>query len=48
MRSTIEVKWVDTNEQNTHAVGFISTMGVHVVNRSEFDETGNPLSCIWI
>lgn len=36
------VKYVDVNEQNPQAVGFYKHMGFKIIQRSEFDEQGNP------
>lgn len=36
------VNYVDVNEQNPQAVGFYKHMGFKIIQRSEFDEQGNP------
>lgn len=36
------VSFVDVNEQNPHAVGFYKHFGFEVIDRTEFDEQGNP------
>lgn len=39
---SLKVKYVDVNEQNSQALGFYRHMGFHVMDRSEFDDQGNP------
>ena len=38
---TLNINYVDVNEQNPQAVGFYKHMGFEIFKRSEFDEQGN-------
>lgn len=40
--NTLNIKYVDVNEQNIQGVGFYKHMGFDTFKRSEFDEQGNP------
>ncbi|SHJ96009.1 putative acetyltransferase [Clostridium cavendishii DSM 21758] len=40
--NSLNIKYVDVNEQNIQGVGFYKHMGFDVFKRSEFDEQGNP------
>ena len=39
---TLNVNYVDVNEQNPQALGFYEPVGFEVFKKSEFDEQGNP------
>ena len=39
---TLNVNYVDVNEQNPQALGFYEHVGFEVFKKSEFDEQGNP------
>ena len=39
---TLDIKYVDVNEQNTQGVGFYKHMGFDIFKISKFDEQGNP------
>ncbi|WHY20145.1 GNAT family N-acetyltransferase [Paenibacillus sp. G2S3] len=39
---TLNVRYVDVNEQNPQALGFYEHMGFQVFERSPLDEQGNP------
>lgn len=39
---TLNVRYVDVNEQNPQALGFYERMGFQVFERSALDEQGNP------
>jgi putative acetyltransferase len=39
---TLNVRYVDVNEQNPQALGFYEHMGFQVFERSALDEQGNP------
>ena len=39
---TLNVNYVDVNEQNPQALGYYEHVGVEVFKKSEFDEQGNP------
>lgn len=39
---TLNVKWVDVNEQNEQGLGFYKHMGFEAFDRSELDDQGNP------
>lgn len=40
--NTLNIKFVDVNEQNEQGLGFYKYMGFEVFDRSELDEQGNP------
>lgn len=40
--NTLNIEFVDVNEQNEQALGFYQRMGFEVFDRSELDEQGNP------
>lgn len=40
--NSLNIEYVDVNEQNTQGVGFYKHMGFHIFKRSELDEQGNP------
>ncbi|ARC84907.1 acetyltransferase family protein [Clostridium argentinense CDC 2741] len=40
--NSLNIKYVDVNEQNIQGVGFYKYMGFDIFKRSELDEQGNP------
>lgn len=40
--NTLNIKFVDVNEQNEQGLGFYKYMGFEVFDRSELNEQGNP------
>lgn len=40
--NTLNIKFVDVNEQNEQGLGFYKYMGFEIFDRSELDEQGNP------
>jgi putative acetyltransferase len=40
--NSLNIKYVDVNEQNIQGVGFYKHMGFDIFKRSELDEQGNP------
>ena len=41
-KNSLNIKYVDVNEQNLQGVGFYKHMGFDIFKRSELDEQGNP------
>ncbi|APF21166.1 GNAT family N-acetyltransferase [Clostridium butyricum] len=46
--NTLNVKFVDVNEQNDQGLGFYKYMGFKVFDRSELDEQGNPFPILYM
>lgn len=46
--NTLNVKFVDVNEQNEQGLGFYKYMGFEVFDRSELDEQGNPFPILYM
>lgn len=46
--NTLNVKFVDVNEQNEQGLGFYKYMGFEVFDRSEIDEQGNPFPILYM
>lgn len=40
--NSLNIKYVDVNEQNTQGIGFYKHMGFDIFKRSDLDEQGNP------
>lgn len=40
--NSLNIKYVDVNEQNVQGVGFYTHKGFDIFKRSELDEQGNP------
>lgn len=46
--NTLNIKFVDVNEQNEQGLGFYKYMGFEVFDRSELDEQGNPFPILYM
>lgn len=46
--NTLNIKFVDVNEQNEQGLGFYKHMGFEVFDRSEIDEQGNPFPILYM
>lgn len=46
--NTLNIKFVDVNEQNQQGLGFYKHMGFEVFDRSELDEQGNPFPILYM
>lgn len=46
--NTLNVKFVDVNEQNEQGLEFYKYMGFEVFDRSELDEQGNPFPILYM
>ncbi|MHC1746765.1 MAG: GNAT family N-acetyltransferase [Cellulosilyticaceae bacterium] len=46
--NSLNIKFVDVNEQNEQGLGFYKHMGFGIFDRSELDEQGNPFPILYM